>query len=99
MRNDFCAIKKYQGSCLDPRYISGSSSRIQFVCRNIIIYSFFIFLLEGIPGAVLHQQQTTGSAGAGEVQEGQIPRMSLTIPHRESMFTSQQVRGSQAPST
>lgn len=43
----------------------------------------------GVPGAVLHQQQTTGSAGTGEVQEGQISWMPLTVPHREPMLTSQ----------
>lgn len=43
----------------------------------------------GIPRAILHQQQTTGSAGTGEVQEGQISRMSFPVPHREPLLQNQ----------
>lgn len=51
----------------------------------------YIFFSIGIPGTVLHQQQTIGLVGIGEVQEGQIPRMFVTVPHRESLLQSQQV--------
>lgn len=43
----------------------------------------------GIPRAVLHQQQTIGSAGAGKIQEGAIPRLPLSVPYRESMLQSE----------